>query len=150
LEPGQLSQSKKTIAIKENFMSFNQRITVLVTLSLSLFLGSGVFSIAIASTPAMKQMAEIMHRLKHFPSPQGKEILRGIAKNKSTTNNERTLASAILNMEHEVTPQYKSDLEDMTASASTTADEKAFANILLNFSHRPSDADKKRLETMMK
>jgi len=131
-------------------MSFNQRITVLVTLSLSLFLASGALSIAVASTPAMKQMAEIMHRLKHFPSPQGKETLQAIAKNNSTKINERTLASAILNMEHEVTPQYKSDLEDMTASASATADEKALANILLNFSHRPSAEDKKRLEVMMK
>lgn len=99
---------------------------------------------------ALKQMAEIMHRLKHFPSPQGKKSLQAIIDNESTKKNERTLATVMLNLEHKVIFSDTAGLDSILANKNATADEKAFAKILLNFSHRPSSEDKKRLKAMMK
>ena len=126
-----------------------KRITILVALSLSLFLGAVNFSVAAEGASAMKEMAVIMHRLKHYPSPQGKETLQAIVDNKSTTSNERTLAKTMLNLEHKVMSSDTAGLKSMVASNDASTDEKDFANILLNFSHRPSSEDKQRLKSMM-
>ncbi len=126
-----------------------QRITILVTLSLSLFLGAVNFSVAAEGASAMKEMAVIMHRLKHYPSPQGKETLQAVVDNKSTSKNERTLAKTMLNLEHKVISSDMAGLKSIAASKDASADEKDFANILLNFSHRPSSEDKQRLKSMM-
>ncbi len=127
-----------------------QRITILATLSLSLFIGAANFSVAAEGASAIKEMAVIMHRLKHYPSPQGKETLQAIVKNKSTNKNEFILANAMLNLEHKVMSSDTAGLKSIVASKDASADEKAFANILLNFSHRPSGEDKKRLKSMIK
>ena len=74
-----------------------QRITILATISLSLFIGAANFSVAAEGATAIKEMAVIMHRLKHYPSPQGKGTLQAIVDNKSTRKNERTLAKTMLN-----------------------------------------------------
>ena len=126
-----------------------QRITILVTISLSLFLGAVNFSVAAEGISAMKEMAVIMHRLKHYPSPQGKETLQAVVDNKSTSMNERTLAKTMLNLEHKVISSDMAGLKSIAASNDASADEKDFANILLNFSHRPSGEDKQRLKSMM-
>jgi len=126
-----------------------QRITILATLSLSLLFGAASFSVAAEGASAMKEMAVIMHRLKHYPSPQGKETLQAVVDNKSTSKNERTLAKTMLNLEHKVISSDMAGLKSIAASKDASADEKDFANILLNFSHRPSGEDKQRLKSMM-
>ena len=126
------------------------RIAFLITISLSLFLGATNVSIAAEGASAVKEMAVIMHRLKHYPSPQGKETLQAIVNNKSTNKNEATLAKAMLNLEHKVISSDIAGLKSIVASNDASNDEKDFATILLNFSHRPSSEDKQRLKSMMK
>ncbi len=126
-----------------------QRITILATLSLSLFLGAANFSVAAEGASAIKEMAVIMHRLKHYPSPQGKETLQAIVDNKSTNKNERALAKTMLNLEHKVISSDMAGLKSIATSKDASIDEKAFASILLNFSHRPTGEDKQRLKSMM-
>ena len=58
----------------------------------------------------MHQMAEIMIRLKHFPSPPEKETLRQIVDDKSVTENERNLAQAMINLQHQAMPADKEKL----------------------------------------
>ena len=99
---------------------------------------------------AMQQMATIMHRLKHYPSPQGKETLKKIIDNESTSANERTLATAMVNLEHTVNPADKPKLQAIIDSADAAKDEKDLASIILNLNHRPTAEDKKRLQEMMK
>ena len=130
-------------------MSVYKRITILAILSLSLFLGAANFSVAAEGASAIKEMAVIMHRLKHYPSPLGKETLQAIVDNKTTTENERTLAKTMLNLEHKVISSDTAGLKSIVASKDASADEKAFASILLNFSHRPTGEDKQRLKSMM-
>ena len=129
-------------------MSGYQRITILAALSLSLFLGAVNVSVAAEGASAIKEMAVIMHRLKHYPSPQGKETLQAIVDNKSTNKNERTLAKTMLNLEHKVISSDMAGLKSIATSKDASIDEKAFASILLNFSHRPSGEDKQRLKSM--
>ena len=130
-------------------MTTNQRNAILLTFSLSLFLGASALSVASEGASAVKEMAVIMHRLKHYPSPQGKETLQAIVNNKSTNKNEATLAKAMLNLEHAVASSDIAGLKSIVSNDNSSADEKDFATILLNFDHRPSGADKKRLKAMM-
>jgi hypothetical protein len=101
------------------------------------------------SHSAMYQMAEIMHRLKHYPSPVGKAALQKIVASSASTERERVLASAMINLEHHVmagdVPKLKAIIEDNGASA----DERDLARIILDLDHRPTAADKARLEKMM-
>ena len=131
-------------------MWINRRFPIYITLCLSLLWNIGVIAGESEGKSAMYQMAEIMHRLKHFPSPLGKETLKSIIDNKSTSNNERILATAIMNLEHkaldEDVPKLRRIIEDKSASA----DEHDMAEIIVNLNHRPTSEDKQRLKMMMK
>lgn len=99
---------------------------------------------------AIQQMATIMHRLKHYPSPEGKAELKKIIDNASTGNNERTLATAIMNLEHSAMVADVPKLKSVTSDTKASADERALAGIILNLDHRPTDEDKQTLSQMMK
>lgn len=129
-------------------MTIILRSTVLMILALSLLWVSN--STAGEGSSAIKEMATIMHRLKHFPSPQGKETLKTIIANKSTSENEKTLATAMLNLNHMAIAADKPKLQAIMDSASASANEKALAGIILNLNHRPTGEDKKQLKAMMK
>lgn len=130
-------------------MTTNLRFTIFLVLSLVLSWNSNSIA-ADNGASAIQQMATIMHRLKHFPSPEGKETLRAIIANNSTSANERTLAMAMLNLEHMAIPEDKPKLQAIIDSADATANEKGLASIILNLNHRPTAKDKKALKAMMK
>lgn len=134
---------------KQQRIATTIRLSTLLLLSFIMLWHTNTFA-ASEGASAMKQMATIMHRLKHFPSPQGKETLKKIIDNKSTSANERTLATAMMNLEHMAIPADKPKLQAIIDSAKATQDEKDLASIILNLNHRPTSADKKRLEQMMK
>ena len=98
---------------------------------------------------AVQKMAMIMHRLKHFPSPQSKDILKDIIENKTTTERERDLATAIMNLNHRALMDDKVKLKKIMENQSASADERDLANIIYNLDHRPTKNDKMRLEKMM-
>lgn len=130
-------------------MTVNLRLTILIIFSVIFFWNTNSIAEEKGAS-AIQQMATIMHRLKHFPSPQGKETLRAIIANNTTTAHERTLAMAMLNLEHMAIPDDKPKLQAIIDSGDATADEKDLASIILNLNHRPTAADKKRLQAMMK
>jgi hypothetical protein len=99
---------------------------------------------------AIYQMAEIMHRLKHYPSPAGKEVLKGISQAKSTTENERVLATAMINLEHAVASSDAPKLKALINNGGASTHERELAGIILNLDHRPSSKDKAQLKAMMK
>jgi hypothetical protein len=99
---------------------------------------------------AIYKMAKIMYRLKHFPSPQGKTELQMIIDAPSSTKNERTIATAMINMEHQVAPDDILLLKKISANKASTQYERELAEILINFSHRPTKQDKNQLKEMMK
>ncbi|NOX76430.1 MAG: hypothetical protein GXP17_07430 [Gammaproteobacteria bacterium] len=135
-----------------NFRDSSDRYSTLAIM-LAVLLLSGVLSVgnsAVAGEASpMQQMAEIMHRLKHYPSPLGKEVLQKIVASDSTSAHQRTLATAMMNLEHKVSPQDVSKLKALMADAPASADEKTLADIILNLNHRPTKQDKMRVKAMM-
>lgn len=99
---------------------------------------------------AINKMAEIMYRLKHFPSPQGKAELKMIINASNSSENERIIATAMLNMEHQVAPNDILLLKKISNNKAATEYERELAEILINFSHRPTKQDKNKLKEMMK
>ncbi len=98
---------------------------------------------------ATYQMAEIMHRLKHYPSPAGKDVLNKIAQAANTTENERTIATAMMNLQHKVASGDVPKLEAVIANKQSTAHERELATIVLGLDHRPTGQDKAKLKAMM-
>ncbi len=125
------------------------RIFVLGIVTLGLLSSVAVFAGDNHEKSATYQMAEIMHRLKHYPSPVGKEVLKTITQAAGTTENERTIATAILNLQHKVAGSDISKLEAVIADKKSTAHERGLASIVLSLDHRPTNQDKDKLKAMM-
>jgi hypothetical protein len=124
----------------------------LLVLMVSVFLlaSLGSFSVVAAgASDQMKTMAKIMHRLKHYPSPEGKAELQGVVDNKKSSDHERVLAQAMINLEHTVNPADKPKLQAIIDDSAASQGERDLAGIILNLNHRPSEEDKKKLENLM-
>jgi hypothetical protein len=122
---------------------------LLVMVLLAIGLVSASVSVADEMKAAIPQMAEIMHRLKHFPSPQGKATLQSIIDNSSTSANERTLASAMMNLQHHAVSSDIPKLKAVIADDAASQQERDLATIILNLNHRPTRQDKAKLKAMM-
>lgn len=121
---------------------------LLVLLSVAgLMLGS---QSALAASMAVREMAGIMAHLKHYPSDEEKGKLKAIVADKSSTEQERVIATAIMNMEHEVTTGDADKLKKVTGDMSAPAEVRDLAGIVLHTQHKPSAADKAKLEAMTK
>lgn len=125
------------------------RLFVVGGLAMSLFLSSWCSAGEGQGKSAMSQMAEIMHRLKHYPSPQGKSELQAVLNAASTTANERVIATAMINLEHAPAAQDIPLLEKVVNDKSATKNEREIASIVLKLDHRPTAQDKKTLKAMM-
>jgi len=125
------------------------RIFILGIIALGLLCSVTVFAGDNHEKSATYQMAEIMHRLKHYPSPAGKDTLNKIKQAASTTENERTIATAMLNLQHKVVGSDIPKLEALIADKKSTANERELASIILSLDHRPTKQDKAKLKAMM-
>ena len=119
----------------------------LVILVMSTILSSGLVFAADNNENIIK-MAEIMQRLKHFPSPAGKQTLQQIISSSSTSKNERILATAMLNLNHRAIDDDKPKLQSIIDGSASTK-EKQLAQIIISLDHRPTKADKEKLKAMM-
>lgn len=125
------------------------RLLAVCMLSASLFLSAWCFAGEKDEKTAINQIAEVMHRLKHYPSPQGKRELQAILQSKSTTTNERIIANAMLNFNHHPASEDVPLLEKISNDKTATYAEREIASIVINFNHRPSTQDKNRLKELM-
>ena len=125
----------------------------LATLLAGLFFATLAAASAQASmdqpSAALQQMATVMHRLKHFPSPQGKQALQAIIDAPASSANERLLASAMMNLQHKAAADDKPRLQRIMDDANAPAAERELAAIIYHLDHRPSSADKQKLQGMM-
>jgi len=108
-------------------------------------------TILAADTPsaAMLKIAEIMHRLKHFPSPGGKTTLHALASKSTTTSNEKAIIQAMLNLQHQVSSADRGKLMSLLKDNKANKDESSIATILLNLDHRPTKQDKAILKKIL-
>jgi hypothetical protein len=105
---------------------------------------------ALAASAAVREMAGIVMHLEHYPSDAEKARLKAIAADKSSTGQERVIATAIANLRHEVAAGDADKLRKVAGDMSAPAEVRELAGIVLNISHMPSSADKSKLEAMMK
>ncbi len=126
---------------------------MLVTLLTGLFFVTLTTGTAQAGTDqpsaALQKMATIMHRLKHFPSPQGKQELQAIMDDRASNDNERALAGAMMNLQHKASADDKARLKRIMDNSNAPANERELAAIIYHLDHRPSSADKQKLQAMM-
>ena len=125
-----------------------KKFILISTAFVSLFISTLPVVQAAGATAAISQMATIMHRLKHYPSPQGKQELKQLLSQSSTNEREAVLANAMLNLQHAVSDADKPKLQKLMDDAAASQDEKDLAKIILQLNHRPTDADKEKLSRM--
>ncbi|MCG6968454.1 MAG: hypothetical protein LJE85_01695 [Gammaproteobacteria bacterium] len=104
---------------------------------------------ATSQQTAIQKMAVIMHRLKHFPSPQSKQTLEQIISDPASTGREKDLAGAMLRLNHRALVDDKIKLKKIMENENASSDERDLASIIYNLDHRPTKGDKKRLKEMM-
>ena len=104
--------------------------------------------LAAGVSSGVKQMAAVLLQMHHFPSKVEAEILRSIIDDKSSRENERIIANAILNVKHKAEPSDVTALQTIINSKDATGNEKDLAISVINLNHEPTAKDKVRLESM--
>lgn len=116
-----------------------------------LLLGSMLLtSPAVMAGSATQEMAGIMMTLHHYPDDSQKATLQKIIDDSSSTQDERTIASALMHMHHTVTDDDKAKLMDIANNSSAPAADRKEAEILANMHHKASASDKEELEKIQK
>ena len=103
--------------------------------------------VAMAGT-AIQEMVGIMLTLHHYPSDSEKVTLQKIIDDSSTSQDERTIASALLHMRHTVTDDDKAKLMDIANNGSATVADRKVAEILAHIHHKASSEDKQELKML--
>ena len=117
---------------------------LLVPLLLGLML---VCSPAVMAGP-IREMANIMMKLHHYPSDSEKATLQKIIDDSASTQDERTIATALMHMHHTVTADDKAKLMDIANNNMAPAADRTMAEILAHMEHKASADDKAELEKL--
>ena len=107
-----------------------------------------VSSPAVMAGPAIQEMVGIMLDLHHYPSDSEKVTLQKIIDDGSSSQDERTIATALLHMHHSVTDADKAKLMGIANNDMAPAADRKVAEILAHMEHKASSADKKELEKL--
>ena len=104
---------------------------------------------AMAADENIKQMAQIMLNLNHFPSDSEKQTLKQITLSGSSTEYEKTVATAMINLQHQATAEDKKKLAIIMNDKSAPEEIRTLDTIVHNVAHHPSDEDKQKLKKLM-
>ncbi len=96
---------------------------------------------------AIEQMAAIMLELEIKPDKDAQMTLDDIAKDSSSTDNERLLASTIKNMDTKIRPDDKPSVMKIWLSPAASETERELAKILLRFKESPNESSKQALSS---
>ncbi len=96
---------------------------------------------------AIEQMAAIMLELEIKPNKDAQMTLDDIAKDSSSTDNERLLANTIKNMDTKIRPDDKPSVMKIWLSPAASETEREMAKILLRFKESPSESNKQALSS---
>ena len=106
-------------------------------------------NVALAADDAIGTLARITMSLNHYPSDADKEELNAIIESDETTDEEVTIALAILNMQYTVGAGDAQRLDQLVADDMVEESVKTLAGILLHLNHTPSDEDKALLSALL-
>ena len=118
---------------------------LLIPLLLGLML---VSSPAAMAGPAIQEMVGIMLNLNHYPSDSEKASLQKIIDDGSSSQDERTIATALMHMHHTVSDDDKAKLMGIANNDMAPDPDRKVAEILAHMEHHASSADKKVLQTL--
>ena len=104
-------------------------------------------TLAADTSLAIEQMAEIMLELDAKPGKDAQMTLDDIAKDSSSSNNERLLASSIKNLDQKIRPDDKPSIMKIWLSPAASETEREMAKILLRFKESPSESSKQALSS---
>ena len=125
-------------------MKTKRVMSLLLLLIIGQLYSSALLAASNSKSDAMYKMAEIMLRLKHFPSPAGKETLQVIIDDKATSKNQRILATAMINLQHKAVGADVAKLKELMEDSTASQDERDLAKILYELDHRPTKENKQR------
>lgn len=97
----------------------------------------------------LQVIAQTILKLNHYPDTSEKKSLNEIINNHSTSDAERSLATALLNMQHKVAGTDKQNLTKLIKDKSLPEKIRQMAEILSNINHKPSKADKIQLRNIL-
>lgn len=115
-----------------------------------LSLAAEIASKGVEKAMVIKQMAEVMLNLKHYPSESDKKMLQDISLNTENADDERILATAMMNLHHQVHSADKPRLKAIINDETTSAPIKTLATIMLNLDHTLSEGDRKTLKELLR
>jgi hypothetical protein len=102
-------------------------------------------SLAQDNGAALKQIADIVASLNHFPSDAQKATLAEISGNSGLAQGVRDMASAVANINHAATADGKEAMARIQGNAQAPDSAKALAGIIASINHTASDDAKAQL-----
>lgn len=118
---------------------------VLAAISILALLAGGL---AVADSETIRTMAKITMSLNHFPSDEDKAALKGILDSDDSSEEEASIAMALLNLQHTVTGADAERLQDIVDDQTFDAAVRQLAEIVLSINHSASDENKAALATL--
>ena len=103
------------------------------------------FSLAQDAGGAIKQIADIVVSINHFPSDADKAALADIAGNDALPEGLRNMATAVSNISHAASAEGKAMMASIQASDTAPDRAKSLAGIIASLNHMPSDEAKATL-----
>jgi len=94
---------------------------------------------------ALKQIADIVASINHFPSDADKTALAAIAANDEYPQPLRDMATSVANISHAADADGKAVMASIQADDEAPDRAKTLAGIIAALNHTPSAADKARL-----
>ena len=106
------------------------------------------FSLAQDADAALKQVADIVASLNHFPSDGDKSTLMAIAENDALPEGLRGMATAVANISHSANAEGKELMSRIGANTQAPDNARALAGIIAELNHTPSAEAKARLAAL--
>ena len=103
------------------------------------------FSLAQDAGGAIKQIADIVVSINHFPSDADKAALADIAGNDALPEGLRNMATAVSNISHAASAEGKAMMASIQENGEAPDRAKSLAGIIASLNHMPSDEAKATL-----
>ena len=97
---------------------------------------------------ALKEVADIVASINHFPSDADKAALANISGNEALAQGVRDMATAVANIAHAANAEGKEAMARIQANESAPVSAKALAASIASFNHMLSDEEKAALTQM--
>lgn len=101
-----------------------------------------------ARLEALREIAQIVASINHFPSAENKASLASIEGNESYPQGIRMLAATVANISHSANAEGKQSMTMLQSNQRAPDPVKSLAEIIGRFNHMASDQDKTTLQAL--